>query len=84
MLRELLLISYISKFKSEHAHIFWVISFPRINIVLTGFFWSTELTTKACRNQTFFGVKLPIKYKQIKLNWCTLHGKNVALGVMRL
>ena len=39
-LRELLLISYISKCKSEHAHIFWVIWFPRINIVLTGFLWS--------------------------------------------
>ena len=42
-LRELLLTTYISKRKSEHAHIFWVISFPRINIVLTGFFWSLSM-----------------------------------------
>ena len=41
----------------------------------------TELTTKACRNQKFFGLKLPIKYKQTRLNWCTPHGKNMALGV---
>ena len=32
-------------------------------------------------NQKFFGVKLPIKFKQPKLNWCTPHGENMALGV---
>ena len=75
-LRDILLISYISKCKSKHAHIFWVISFALINIVLTGL-----LATKACRNQKFFGVKLPIKFKQTRLNWCTLHGKIMALGI---
>ena len=28
---------------SEHEHIFWVISFPLINIVRTGFFWSVDV-----------------------------------------
>ena len=77
-LRELLLIS-------ERAHIFWVISFPRINIVLTGFFWSLPMlywtNNKGVRNQKFFGLKLPIKYKQTRLNWCHSRGKNMAWGV---
>ena len=35
-------LAYIS---CEHAHIiFWVISFPRINTVLTGFFWSLSMS----------------------------------------
>ena len=39
-----LLISYISKWKANtHTSIFWVISFPRINTVLTGFFWSLSM-----------------------------------------
>ena len=79
---ELLLISHISKCKSEHAHILWFHFHGYISWDSSGLCQCyTELTTKACRNQKFFGVKLPIRYKQTRLNWCTPHGKNMALGV---
>ena len=64
-LRELLLISYISKCTSEHAHVFRVISFPRINIVRTGFFWCLSMlywtNNKGVRKPEILGRKIANK-----------------------
>ena len=49
--------SLLSKCKSEHTELLGdFISKLRINIVLTGFFWSVDVITEtACRNQKFLG-----------------------------
>ena len=70
-LRELLLISYISKWKRTRTHLSsaWFISTDKCGAYWllrnSGLCWCYSwLTTKACRNQIFFGLKLRIKYKE--------------------
>ena len=82
-----LLISYTSKCKSEHAHNFQVISFlncREIQCLLdsSGLCCYTELNNFDVPKHEILRqiVKLPIKYKQTRLNWCTPLAKNMALS----